>query len=403
MKSRSLYQAKLHYWIALFRYIGAKGVFKMTDPTIPPRVAAAWAAYVLGHDMGWLIRWHWSTWGIRREAQANKVSLSMELPSATIDLDCAASTFASLKYLSTEDAYVFGRCLERWCHEMDMMLIECTYPETTALFEDWKDHLPSPASYLGLSRIATVLRDNSEWLRQWYDVGEWMASQGEGFPWIPEKAERELALFSKLTSELGIPELSTLASFLAAFSQDRNRTVPQSIESIVDPVRNVPSTSRIEAFVRQTLKGGRAPELWVSLTPEVIHFLGMELSPSQLQKRERVMLWRLCETPFTRVTREQIIQATEEPTSRYLPKRVATTASRLRSVLQPAVDAFVRRQRWNDEAVKEARAHKCFIVDIPRSDKKLSYYQLFINPAHVRIVGRRPKGMKPLAPNRDEG
>lgn len=375
----------------------------MTEQTTPIRITSAWAAYVLGHDMGRLIGWHRSTWGIRREAQAGKVSLSMELPSATRDLDCAVGTFASLGDLSPEDAYMFGRCLERWCHEMDLMLIESAYPETTTIFEDWDDHLPSPASYLQLSRIATKLREKNEWLRQWYDLGEWIASKGESFPWIPDGAEPELALFSKLASELDIPELSTLASFLTAFSPDRDRTVPQSIESIVNPIYNVPFIDRIQAFVRETLKGGRAPELWVDLTPDAIYFLGTHISPTQLQKRQLAMLWRLCETPFGRVSREQIIQATENLTSVYPLRDVTTTGSRLRKILKPAVAAFVQQERWDDRIAKERRANKCFIVDIPRLAKKSSYYQLCISSALVRIRGGRPKGMKPLVPNGSDG
>jgi hypothetical protein len=89
-------------------------------------------------------------WYARREAVEGRFHFEMELPAAASSLNAAGRTLVGRKYLLAEDAFVFAGALERWCHTIDLMLIEFAYPETTTLYDDWEELNPPGTSDRGV-------------------------------------------------------------------------------------------------------------------------------------------------------------------------------------------------------------------------------------------------------------
>lgn len=345
------------------------------------RDRTSWAAYVLGHDAGFLRAWMASTWDHRRAAATGQLAVPDHVPSEADEL------VEAIKLLSCAESINAGQAagLAGAAHELrraveDLLAqLHLSSPEEGDF--DWEsDATPGLTEWVTLRREMEGAFEKDSVPDRWRLAGELLADLRPDWVFPDEGRQQVLGLIRHLNETADYPFLPDVWNVL----QGDARAEPGSpAAQLLDPLSGLPDVARVEGYVRHGLRHGVGPEPWVHLTQDGVTFLGSHWRAGDFGPARLGIMWLLCERPRRDVGLQYIKDACNLACDL---RNLKTNVSRLRSRLRPAVD-----ERFKG-ATRPEFADQCFIVGARGNP---TAYSLEIESPLVAVVPPRPDYMDP--------
>lgn len=337
-----------------------------------------WAAYLSGHALTSLHLWQSSIWNCRQLIREGRLTIKGDLPIEASELPEAIEVLANSMSIQRKQAVWLGRWTAQWIHQAELMLRELSCGDPLSEM-DWAPRYPpgfkeSTAIY----RTVSTGLDRHPHLKQWFRFGQGLAEEGH-CPWaLADDIRRKLC--TQLTSLHTIGRYPFLPPLIAMLRLRRpEKTLPDALIHLVDPVLKVVQLPLIEKHLRTCLRNGARPAPWIVLGRDGGRFFGRQFGSVEFRPGEWEALRTLCRKPSKQLERAEIIHSAGLKCS---PRNLAVHITRLRGKLRPAIDAFFAGSEPPEYAAD------CFIVNLKTEPD--GPYQLDVDPALVKIESAQP-------------